>query len=202
MERPFLRRTCCQPANANIGAARASFFPSIGLTGSASTSLSDLFVTGSSGVWSFTPQVTLPIFQCGRLRSNLKMAETNRDQALTITKARYNHCISGQKIYEGMLISYTIYLFMMLLVQWVTEITKVDKPFMFEDCQKSGPYESWHHQHQFCEIPGGVEMIDRIDYVMPMAMFGDLVDFLIVSRRLEEVFQFRRKKVEEILGTL
>ena len=105
MERPFLRRTCCQPANANIGAARASFFPSIGLTGSASTSLSDLFVTGSSGVWSFTPQVTLPIFQCGRLRSNLKMAETNRDQALTITKARYNHCISGQKIYEGMLIS-------------------------------------------------------------------------------------------------
>jgi hypothetical protein len=131
MERPFLRRTCCQPANANIGAARASFFPSIGLTGSASTSLSDLFVTGSSGVWSFTPQVTLPIFQCGRLRSNLKMAETNRDQALTITKARYNHCISGQKIYEGMLISYTIYLFMMLPVQWVTEITKVDKQTIY-----------------------------------------------------------------------
>jgi ligand-binding SRPBCC domain-containing protein len=110
--------------------------------------------------------------------------------------------ISGQKIYEGMLISYTIYPFMMLPVQWETEITKVDKPFMFEDRQKSGPYESWHHQHQFCEIPGGVEMTDRIDYVMPMALFGDLVDFLIVSRRLEEVFQFRRKKVEEILGTL
>ena len=115
---------------------------------------------------------------------------------------RITNGISGQKIYEGMLISYTIYPFMMLPVQWETEIKKVDKPFLFEDRQKSGPYESWHHQHQFCEIPGGVEMTDRIDYVMPMAMFGDLVDFLIVSRRLEEVFQFRRKKVEEILGTL
>ncbi|WP_150081230.1 TolC family protein [Chlorobium phaeobacteroides] len=77
MERPFLRRTCCQPANANIGAAQASFFPSIGLTGSASTSLSDLFVTGSSGVWSFAPQGTFRIFQGGRLRSNLKMAESS-----------------------------------------------------------------------------------------------------------------------------
>ena len=62
-----------------------------------------------------------------------------------------------------MLISYTIYPFMMLPVQWVTEITKVGKPFLFEDRQKSGPYESWHHQHQFCEIPGAVEMIDLID---------------------------------------
>ena len=68
-----------------------------------------------------------------------------------------------QQIYEGMLICYTLYPFMMVPVQWETEITKVDKPFMFEDCQKSGPYESWHHQHQFCEIPGAVEMIDLID---------------------------------------
>jgi len=115
---------------------------------------------------------------------------------------RITNGAGGQKIYEGMLISYTIYPFMMLPVQWETEITKVDKPFLFEDRQKSGPYESWHHIHQFCEIPGGVEMTDRIEYVMPLNLFGDLVDFLIVSRRLEEVFMFRRKKVEEILGSL
>ena len=115
---------------------------------------------------------------------------------------RITNGVSGQKIYEGMLISYTIYPFMMLPVQWETEIVKVDKPFLFEDRQKSGPYESWCHSHQFCEIPGGVAMTDRIDYVMPMNLFGDLADFLIVSRRLEEVFQFRRKKVEEILGRM
>ena len=88
LDRPDIRQAeyALKAENANIGAARASFFPSISLTGSAgfaSASLSDLFVTGSSGVWSFAPQVTLPIFQGGRLRSNLKLAETNRDIAVT-----------------------------------------------------------------------------------------------------------------------
>ena len=94
LDRPDVRQAeyALKAENANIGAARASFFPSISLTGStgfASTSLSDLFVTGSSGVWSFAPQVTLPIFQAGRLRSNLKLAETNRDIAV----ARYEKAI-------------------------------------------------------------------------------------------------------------
>ena len=88
LDRPDIRQAeyALKAENANIGAARASFFPSISLTGSAgfaSPSLSDLFVTGSSGVWSFAPQVKLPIFQGGRLRSNLKLAETNRDIAVT-----------------------------------------------------------------------------------------------------------------------
>jgi outer membrane protein, multidrug efflux system len=78
--------------NANIGAARASFFPSISLTGSggfASTGLSDLFLSGSSGVWSFSPKVVLPIFQGGRLQANLDLAKTNRDIAV----ARYEKAI-------------------------------------------------------------------------------------------------------------
>ena len=45
-------------------------------------------------------------------------------------------------------------------------------------------------------------MIDHVVYVMPMDFFGDIVNTLIVSRRLEEVFAYRRKKIEEILGTL
>ncbi|NTW83638.1 MAG: efflux transporter outer membrane subunit [Chlorobiaceae bacterium] len=94
LERPDIRQAeyALKAENANIGAARAAFFPSISLTGSAgyaSTSLSDLFVTGSSGVWSFIPNITLPIFQGGRLRSNLRLAENNRDIAL----ARYEKAI-------------------------------------------------------------------------------------------------------------
>ncbi|QOW18556.1 efflux transporter outer membrane subunit [Lysobacter ciconiae] len=71
-------------ANANIGAARAAFFPSISLTGSigsASDELSGLFKSGN-GVWSFMPQINLPIFQGGRLRANLGMATADRDIAL------------------------------------------------------------------------------------------------------------------------
>lgn len=115
---------------------------------------------------------------------------------------RITHGDGMQPLYEGMLISYTLYPFMMLPVRWETEITRVERPFLFEDSQKSGPYESWHHLHQFRAISGGVEMTDRVDYVMPMDFFGDLVNTLIVSRRLEEVFAYRKKRIEEILGRM
>ena len=71
-------------ANANIGAARAAFFPSISLTASAGTSsasLGGLFKAGS-GVWNFGPQISLPIFDGGANRANLDIAKTNRDIAV------------------------------------------------------------------------------------------------------------------------
>jgi len=70
--------------NANIGAARAAFFPRIvliGSVGTASAELSGLFKDGSA-TWSFAPQITLPIFDAGTNRAKLKVAETDRDIAL------------------------------------------------------------------------------------------------------------------------
>lgn len=71
-------------ANANIGAARAAFFPRISLTaaiGSASPAFSQLF-DGGSGTWSFVPQLTLPIFDAGRNRASLSLAEVRKDLAV------------------------------------------------------------------------------------------------------------------------
>ena len=71
-------------AYASIGAARAAIFPSITLTasaGTASNALSGLF-DGGNGTWSFAPQIRLPIFDAGRNRANLQIAETARDTAL------------------------------------------------------------------------------------------------------------------------
>ncbi len=68
-------------ANANIGAARAAFFPSVTLTasaGTASNELSGLFDAGS-GAWSFIPKINIPIFNAGRLRANLDYAEIQKD---------------------------------------------------------------------------------------------------------------------------
>lgn len=68
-------------ANASIGAARAAFFPSIGLTGAAGTAsaeLSGLF-KGGSGYWSFQPSINVPIFTAGRLKANLDYAALSRD---------------------------------------------------------------------------------------------------------------------------
>ncbi len=80
-------------ANANIGAARAAFFPSISLTagiGSISGELSGLFES-NTGFWSFAPRINIPIFQGGRLRANLGMARADRDIAL----ARYEKAIQS-----------------------------------------------------------------------------------------------------------
>lgn len=73
-----------QGANANIGAARAAFFPRISLTGSTgatSGDLGDLFKNGT-GSWSFTPQISLPIFAGGANVAGLDSAKASRDIAV------------------------------------------------------------------------------------------------------------------------
>ncbi|WP_454766862.1 AdeC/AdeK/OprM family multidrug efflux complex outer membrane factor [Cupriavidus campinensis] len=68
-------------ANADIGAARAAFFPRISLTASAGTAsrqLSGLFDAGS-GTWLFSPQINLPIFTAGSLRASLDYARIQKD---------------------------------------------------------------------------------------------------------------------------
>lgn len=70
--------------NADIGAARAAFFPSINLTGlfgSASTELSGLFESGSRA-WTFSPVVNIPLFAGGRNRANLDLANVRKEQAV------------------------------------------------------------------------------------------------------------------------
>nr|WP_315221723.1 efflux transporter outer membrane subunit [uncultured Duganella sp.] len=72
-------------ANANIGAARAAFFPRISLTaaiGSTSPTLGGLFDSGT-GSWSFAPQLVLPIFDAGRNRANLTLTEVRKNIAVT-----------------------------------------------------------------------------------------------------------------------
>jgi multidrug efflux system outer membrane protein len=67
-------------ANANIGAARAAFFPKISLTGAfgtASPTLGGLFKAGSAA-WSFAPQITLPIFEGGQNLANLDLANVQK----------------------------------------------------------------------------------------------------------------------------
>jgi NodT family efflux transporter outer membrane factor (OMF) lipoprotein len=80
-----------QAANANIGAARAAFFPRITLTGSAgsgSRDLSNLFEAGN-GAWTFAPQIVLPIFSAGALQASLDVAKITRD----INVAQYDKAV-------------------------------------------------------------------------------------------------------------
>jgi outer membrane protein, multidrug efflux system len=72
-------------ANANIGAARAAYFPTISLTaalGLESYELNDLFDAGASKAWSFAPRVAAPIFNAGRIRAGVQAAEAQQQAAL------------------------------------------------------------------------------------------------------------------------
>jgi multidrug efflux system outer membrane protein len=78
-------------ANANIGAARAAFFPRITLSssfGTASAKLTDLFLPGSAA-WSFAPQISVPLFDAGSNLANLDVARTER----AIAVAQYEKAI-------------------------------------------------------------------------------------------------------------
>jgi multidrug efflux system outer membrane protein len=80
-------------ANANIGVAKAAYFPQISLTGQfgyASSSLSNLFSSGS-GAWAFLPQITLPIFTAGRTAAGVELAEAQQRSAL----AQYEKAIQS-----------------------------------------------------------------------------------------------------------
>ena len=70
-------------ANAEIGVARAAYFPQITLTGiigSQTSSLANLF-SGPTNAWTFVPEITQPIFTAGRLKSGVRLAQAQRDQA-------------------------------------------------------------------------------------------------------------------------
>ena len=86
IERPDIRAAEQQliASNANIGAARAAFFPKVSLTtaiGTASSDFSNLFASGTKA-WSFAPQITLPIFDAGRNQANLDSARAAREIAV------------------------------------------------------------------------------------------------------------------------
>ncbi|MCZ8389565.1 efflux transporter outer membrane subunit [Achromobacter xylosoxidans] len=88
--------------NADIGAARAAFFPRISLTGmfgSASADLSDLF-KGGQRAWSFAPQLTLPLFDGGRNQANLDLAKLRKDMAV----AEYEQSIQAafREVMDGL----------------------------------------------------------------------------------------------------
>lgn len=89
-------------ANANIGAARAAFFPSISLTANAGTSsanLDGLFKSGS-GSWAFTPTISLPIFNAGALRTSLDYSKIQKD----IGAVNYERAIHAafQEVSDGL----------------------------------------------------------------------------------------------------
>ncbi len=103
-------------------------------------------------------------------------------------------------MYAGQIIEYKVKPLLGIPIYWMTEITQVKDKEYFIDEQRIGPYKLWHHQHHFKEIPGGVEMTDIVHYKNPFWILGRLANALFIKKKLDEIFAYRYKKVEELFG--
>lgn len=100
-----------------------------------------------------------------------------------------------EEMYAGMIITYTINPLFGLRMSWVTEITQCREPSFFVDEQRIGPYRFWHHQHDFREVRGGVEVRDMVHYQLPLGPIGGIAS-VYVRRKLEAIFDYRRQAVQ------
>jgi ligand-binding SRPBCC domain-containing protein len=105
-----------------------------------------------------------------------------------------------EKIYRGMIINYKVSPLLGIKLNWVTEITELKEYEYFVDEQTRGPYRLWHHKHILEKIEGGVLMTDIINYRPPFSFIGNISNSLIVRKKLNGIFNYRRKKLEEIFG--
>lgn len=109
---------------------------------------------------------------------------------------------ADRPMYPGQIIQYIVTPILGIKTKWVTEITHVKDTSYFVDEQRFGPYALWHHKHFIKVIEGGIEMEDIIDYKLPFGWIGQLFHPMIVKPKLEEIFSYRSKKLEELFGIL
>jgi len=106
------------------------------------------------------------------------------------------------KMYAGQIIQYIVTPILGIPTKWVTEITHVKDKSYFVDEQRFGPYSLWHHKHFIKEVDGGIEMLDIIDYKIPLGFIGRLANPILVKPKLNEIFNYRKKKLVELFGEL
>ena len=86
-----------------------------------------------------------------------------------------------------------------LPIRWTSEITAWEPPFRFIDEQRKGPYSLWVHEHRFREVDGHTIADDHIRYAVPG---GALVHSLFVRRDVQGIFAFRKKRMQELFGSV
>jgi ligand-binding SRPBCC domain-containing protein len=104
------------------------------------------------------------------------------------------------KMYEGQLIEYRIEFVRGLRSRWLTEISHVRECDYFVDEQRMGPYRFWYHEHLFGQTPAGTRMTDRVSYAIPAGFLGDILNRIWIGRRLEQIFEYRRKIILDLFG--
>jgi ligand-binding SRPBCC domain-containing protein len=105
------------------------------------------------------------------------------------------------KMYEGQIIEYRVEFIRGVRSPWLTEIAHVRANAYFVDEQRMGPYRFWYHEHRFEACADGVKMTDQVTYALPFGLLGEMVHAAWVRDRLNSIFDFRVRKIEELFGS-
>ena len=106
------------------------------------------------------------------------------------------------QLFEGLAITYTITPLLNIPVSWLTVIISIDAPSAFVDEQRAGPYQLWHHRHEFEEVEGGVEARDIVHYALPFDPLSRPLHDLVVRRQLESICRYRYQVLADHFGSL
>lgn len=109
--------------------------------------------------------------------------------------------VNDEDIYEGMIIDYIVKPLFKIPVHWQTEICTVKKGKFFTDRQLKGPYKLWEHTHTFEKMTNGVLMHDIINYQLPFGFLGNIAHTVLVKKKIENIFIYRKNILEKIFTT-
>jgi ligand-binding SRPBCC domain-containing protein len=125
-------------------------------------------------------------------------ADARNLQAITPPWLHFRITEAPDQLHEGALIAYRLRVHG-LPVRWLTRIETWEPPHRFVDRQVRGPYELWHHTHEFEAAGGGTVIRDRVRYRIGYGPLGSLAQRLFVRRDLDRIFDFRRAAIAGLL---
>ena len=100
--------------------------------------------------------------------------------------------------------SFRVFPFLPLRAQWIARITEFEWNHYFADVQDKGPFESWHHRHEFRadtrEGVAGTLVCDVIEYEVGWGFLGAIANALFVRRQMEDTFAQRQELLPKLLS--
>ena len=88
--------------------------------------------------------------------------------------------------------------------RWRVIVREFDAPYRFVDAQLNGPFARWEHRHRFtegAEGEGGTWVEDRVTYQLPLGPLGRLAHGLGAGTRVRALFDYRDRRLRELLGS-
>ena len=105
-----------------------------------------------------------------------------------------------EKIYAGLMIRYQMKAVFDIPMAWLSEVSHCDEPKRFIYQQRVGPFKFWSHEVCLTEEQGGILLEDIMFYAMPWGWLGQIINSILISGKLERIFDTRRDYLQRRWG--